>query len=218
MYEFVHTAPESRSTLNRMALTAERMRYSGIIIRNHSNYELLDEWVSEFGVDVVGGVEVRADSVEQLHGLVRKYRDKVDVVCVHGGEEDINRGAVEMDEVDVLCHPMKGRGRGVNHVTAATARENDVVLEFNLSKVLRESGGERVRALQDLRFLRKLVRKYGTPFIISGDPYTHQDLRAPREMKALLELIGFREGEINTGIGETPSTLSKNDYDVWVVE
>lgn len=219
MIEFVHSGPETRSTLNRMALSAQRMGYSGVVSRNHSDSDMPEPASPEIDIEVISGVEVRADSVEQLHGLTGKYRDDVEVVCVHGGEPEINRAAAGMEDIDVLCHPLRGRDWSFNHVLMRRAAENDVAVEFNLSDVLRESGGTRVNALKDTRLLLKLERKYDAPFVVSADPYTHHELRAPRELEALLELIGFREEEINSGLRETPQELVRpNDTDVRVVE
>lgn len=219
MMEFVHSAPETRSTLNRMALTAQQMGYDALVSRNHSTGDLPGPASPEIDVEVISGVEIRADSVEQLHGLTGKYQGDVDVVLVHGGDSSINSAASGMEAVDVLCHPLRGRDWNFNHVLARRAAENSVAVEFNLSDVLRESGGVRVNALRDTRLLLKLVRKYDTPYVVSADPYTHHEIRAPRELEALLELIGFREEEINAGLQETPQELVRSDDpDVRVVE
>ncbi|MDY6779323.1 MAG: RNase P subunit p30 family protein, partial [Halobacteria archaeon] len=110
------------------------------------------------------------------------------------------------ERVDVLCHPTRGDDV-FNHVLAREASENDVAVEFNLSRILRSSGGERVSALGSTRELLKLVRKYSTPFVISGDPSSHLELRAPREVGALCRVVGFEESELEEGMERTPSRI-----------
>jgi len=73
---------------------------------------------------------------------------------------------------------MRGDG-DVNHVIVKAAKENGVRIEFDLSGVLRAEGGERVQALRGLRKLRELVEYYDAPFVVSADPTSHLELRAP---------------------------------------
>ncbi|MDY7081027.1 MAG: RNase P subunit p30 family protein, partial [Halobacteria archaeon] len=140
-FEFVHTAPETTTTLNRMAIIADRAGFSALVVRNHSDavsdsFEF--ETAPDIPLSVYSGVEIRADSVDQLHGYVGKYVSRdIDVICVHGGDETINRAAVSVLNIDVLCHPYHARGLAFDHVLVREAAENGVALEFNLSNVLR---------------------------------------------------------------------------------
>ena len=85
---------------------------------------------------------------------------------------------------------------------AKAAARNDVRVEFDLGSVLRATGGSRVRAIRDLRLLRKLVRKYDVPFVVSATARSHLELRAPRELLAIGEVIGFSGEEIERGLRE----------------
>lgn len=220
MYEFVHSAPETRTTPARMAHTAERAGYDALVLRNHTG---ADEYPS-FGVPedtplpVHEGVEVRADGVEELHERVRRTeREKAAVVVVHGGDESINRAAIDAG-VDLLAHPNRGRGRSFDHVLAREAAENGVAVEFSLAPVLRASGGERVKALRGIQEALKLVRKYDTPFVVSADPHDHLQLRAPRELRAVARLSGFEDDEFERATSETPERLlAADDESVEVV-
>ena len=144
-------------------------------------------------------VELQVDAV--VGGGPRK--DVVDVavphrVCedVHGGP--LNRFAVEQPKVDVLAHPM--RDGDVNHVLARAAADNGVHLEFNLGRVLRRDGGARVRAVEGLRKLRELVEQYDAPFVVSAGPRSHLQLRAPRELFALGQVVGFDRETVEAGL------------------
>ena len=85
---------------------------------------------------------------------------------------------------------------------AKAAARNDVRVEFDLGSVLRATGGSRVRAIRDLRLLRKLVRKYDVPFVVSATARSHLELRAPRELVAVGETVGFSRAEIERGLRE----------------
>ncbi|MEF8976334.1 MAG: RNase P subunit p30 family protein, partial [Halapricum sp.] len=111
--------------------------------------------------------------------------------------------------VDVLAHPMVGEG-DFNHVLAKAAARNGVHVELSLRRVLRADGGERVQALRDLRKLRELLADADAPFVVSTDPRSHLQLRAPRELRALGDVLGFDEGEIDTGLEAWASLADRN--------
>ena len=212
MYEAVHARPDGESTVARHALTAAEYGFDGIVVRNHG--DSLPEYdptaiSDEYGVDVVRGVEVRATNPSQASGFVGNHRSDKTVVAVHGGESRLNRFAVEQPAVDVLAHPMRDGG-DFNHVLAAEAAANGVHVEFCLGMVLRERGGRRVRAIQGLRKLRELVDDADAPFVVSGDPTSHLQLRAPRELIAVGEAIGFDPAQVREGLDAWSALAERN--------
>ena len=175
MYEAVHARPDGESTVARQALVAASYGFDGIVVRNHGDSPATydPEAVRDLAeIDVVTGVEVRADQQSRAGAYVDSHRTDRTVVLVHGGDPTLNRFAVEQPEVDVLAHPMVGDG-DFNHVLARTARDNGVRVEFNLRRVLRAGGGRRVRAIEALRKLHRLVETYDVPYVVSADPTSH---------------------------------------------
>jgi len=212
MYEAVHARPDGASTVARMARTAADYGYEGIVVRNHGDQRAAfdaDEISAATGIDVVAGVEVRADDRSRASGLVGNHRSRSTIVAVHGGSVGINRFAVEQPSVDVLAHPMAGDG-DVNHVMAKAAADNGVRLEFSLHDVLHTTGGRRVRTIQSLRKLRELVEHYDAPYVVSADPTSHLELRAPRDLVAVGETIGFDAEQIETGLSEWRRLARRN--------
>lgn len=211
-YEAVHAHPDGDSTVARMALTASEYGYDGIVVRNHGD-SLADydpEAISqEYDIDVVPGVEVRADDPSQASGFVGNHRPGTVVLAVHGGTVAVNRFAVEQASVDVLAHPMRDDG-DFDHVLAKEAAENGVRVEFSLRDVIDTTGGTRVRRLKSLRKLRELVEYYDVPYVVSADPASHLELRAARELVAVGESIGFSADQIETGLAEWGRIATRN--------
>ena len=209
MYEAVHAYPDGEATVARLARTAADRGYEGVAVRNHGDAQ--PEYdagavADASDVDVVRGIEIRTDDAGRASGLVGNYRSKRELVCVHGGP--LNRFAVEQPKVDVLAHPM--RDGDVNHVLARAAADNGVHLEFNLGRVLRRDGGARVRAVEGLRKLRELVEQYDAPFVVSADPRSHLELRAPRELCAVGEAVGLDRETIETGLARWGELAARN--------
>ena len=212
MYEAVHAYPDGGATVARHAREAASLGYDGVVVRNHGDVPAeydADAIADEFDVDVVEGIEIRTDDRSQAASLVRRFREEVTLVCVHGGDPDINRYAVEEPMVDVLAHPMRGDG-DVNHVLARAAAANGVRLEFSLAEVLRADGGPRVRAISALRKLRELVEDADAPFVVSADPFSRLDWRGHRELVAVGELLGFEAEGVRAGLREWSRLPARN--------
>jgi ribonuclease P/MRP protein subunit RPP1 len=211
LYEGVHARPDGESTVARLAMTASEFGFDGIVVRNHGDRpaQYDPEAVREtYGIDVVTGVEVRAPDASRASGFVGSHRGERTVVAVHGGDPAVNRFAVEQPAVDVLAHPMVGDG-DFNHVLAREAADNGVRVELSLRPVLQASGGERVQALRGLRKLAEILDQYDTPYVVSGDPRGHLELRAPRELRALGDVIGI-DGMVTDGLREWRRLAKRN--------
>ncbi|WP_129115151.1 RNase P subunit p30 family protein [Halegenticoccus tardaugens] len=213
MYEAVHAYPDGDSTAARFALTASRRGFEGVVVRGRSaggagptDYGRIGD---AYGVNVVDGIEVVAEGRQEASGGIGNYRPKCTLLLVRGGTNALNRFAVEQERVDVLTRPAAGEG-SVNHVLVRAARENGVRVEFDFGPVLRRDGGPRVRALQELRTLRELVEKYDAPYVVSANPGSHLQLRAPRELRAVGEAVGFSAEQIAAGLAEWGRLAARN--------
>jgi ribonuclease P/MRP protein subunit RPP1 len=209
MYEAVYAHPDGDSTAARYALTAAEYGFDGVVIRARDARPDYDRLAEAYGRDVVDAVEVVADDPASASGAVGNFRPKHTLVLVRGGTNGLNRFAVEQSRVDVLTRPMADDG-DFNHVLARAAADNDVRVEFDFGPVLRSEGGRRVRALQDLRKLRELVFQYDAPFVVSATPRSHLQLRAPRELRALGEAIGFDADDVEAGLEEWGVVAARN--------
>jgi ribonuclease P/MRP protein subunit RPP1 len=138
-----------------------------------------------------------------LKERIKKYRPKVDVLVVHGGDEVINRIAVGERMVDVLNHPRNG----LNHVVARLAAKNKVAIGFDIGNIIHKRGGARSKALSEMRKNLILARRYGTPIILSSNAHSIYDLRAPREVIALTRLFGMKREEAVRALSEIPSMI-----------
>jgi ribonuclease P/MRP protein subunit RPP1 len=209
VYAAVTPRPDGESTVARHALTAAEQGYDGVVAVSspgaRTDYDAAS--VGErYGVDVVEGVEVRADDRTAARNAVDALREEVVVLCLRGG--DLNRFAVEEPRVDVLTRPM--RDGDVNHVLARAAADNGVRLEFAFDRVLRADGGRRVEALRGLRKLREMVEQYDAPFVVGTGARSHLHLRAPRELLALGELVGFSREQVEAGLREWGRLAERN--------
>ena len=210
MYEAVHAHPDGDATVARHAATAARYGYDGIVVRTRSALSQAPTAVADrYDIDVVDAVEVDADDPGSASGAVGNARSSHTVVCVVGGDDRLNRYAVETPRVDVLTRPTAAGG-DFNHVLAKAARDNDVHVEFDFGPVLRATGGTRVRALASLRKLREIVTHYDAPHVVSANPRSHLELRAPRELVAVAGEAGFDPEWVRAGLAAWATIASRN--------
>jgi len=218
-YDFsIHTAPECEGSPQAMAETASRYGYAGIAITNHTPHQpqkpQTPEMTDHPKIAVYSGIEIVAKNPHHLMQMIQKHRAKVRVLSVHGGNEKINRAAVESHAVDILSHP----DERLNHVLMRFASENRVAIEFNLDSIIRMRGRARVIALTNFRHNLKIARKYGAPMILASNAQSIYDLRAPREMIALGMIFGMTEDEAIAAISTVPEEILMRGSENWVME
>jgi len=200
----VHAFPEGADTPKRLNLTAYRLGLSQIIVTAHSPY-----WAQFPDSSLPLGVEIVATTVRDLRKKIASFRDISTVISVHGGDERINRAACKDDRVDVLMHPERGKHSGINQVTAKLAEKNEVALGFSLDYFWKTEELERSRLLAFQRRNVSLCQKFGVPVVVTSGAYSHLDLRAPRQLKALARLLLLTDGESDTALSTVPLNIIK---------
>lgn len=202
MYESVRVSDDGPTTPSRFVATAAESGFDGVVVRNNADErvdydpDLLRE---AYDVDLVEAIEIGVPDPSRASGAIGNFREETTILVLRGGSPELNRYAAESPKVDVLAAPMRENG-DVNHVIVKAAVENNVHLEFDFGHVLRREGGPRVQALRGLRKLRELVEYYDAPFVVSASPTMHLHVRAPRELLAVGEILGFDVDQIREGL------------------
>jgi ribonuclease P/MRP protein subunit RPP1 len=221
MYEAVHAHPDGRTTAARFAETADRDGYDGVVVRAvdaDPDYDRLQESLS---IDIVDAAEVVAPDPQHASGAVGNARTERTLVCVRGGTDALNRFAVEQPRVDVLTRPFvgdrdahdgTGNGGDINHVLVKAARDNAVLIEVNLGPALRANGGRRVRHLDRLQRLKRLLDHYDAPYVVSANAGSHLELRAPRELAAVGAEIGLGSEWTRSGLEAWGDRIARNRH------
>jgi len=97
-------------------------------------------------------------------------------VIVLGGDNKVNRAALENKKVDILLSPEKNdredsfhyRKSGLNQVLCKLAKQNNVAIGFDFSNLINTLGRERARILGRMFFNYKLCRKYKVKMVFSS--------------------------------------------------
>ncbi|MFH1432698.1 MAG: RNase P subunit p30 family protein [archaeon] len=205
----VNTVPE-------VVTYAERLGFDTIVILDRiDSLKTLQSIKDDVGslktnVNVLVGVEIMAKNAQELHKMINRFRDNVDILAVHGGDIEINRSAVENPRVDLLTHPEQRRkDSGMDHVMMKLAAENNVAIELNFHDYLHSYRKIRSYVLNHMRNNVMLAEKYDTHVVVASGAESVWDMRAGRELASLAYICGLdREKAVKT-VSDIPSHIIK---------
>lgn len=210
-YEFLKAYPEGSASASRLALTAKRLGYPGIIICNQEPHKLFRPDAIQFikVIEVAIGAEVTAQNAKALKSRISALRARYPFLVVRGTTEELIRVACEDPNVDVLLHPCDSR-RPLGIAAAKAARLNQVAIGFDLGPLIRLCGSPRVRWLEALNRNLLFARKFDLCPVITAGARSHLDLRSPRDLIALAEVAGFEQDEAKEALSLPGKLLELN--------
>jgi ribonuclease P/MRP protein subunit RPP1 len=205
---------DGENTVEEMIRFAEKVGYSGIAICD--DYEskkklielknLIKEIKTE--IEVYPGVLIKADSVNDLKEKISKVREKALIVIVAGGNYEINRAACEDPRVDILAHPEQGRiDSGLDDVCMEAAAQNNVAIQINFREILYSFRKQRSYTLNHISKNIKLADHFRTPVIICSGAQSTWDMRAPRELVSVANVLGLDISKAFLGITTIPQRI-----------
>ncbi|MFB6292371.1 MAG: RNase P subunit p30 family protein [Candidatus Nanohaloarchaea archaeon] len=149
-------------------------------------------------------VFLEADEWGELKRKIGEARSDADVLVFRGGDEELNRKAAGDSRIDILLHPERGRkDSGIDHVVAEKAAENRVAIGFDLQR-LRTGQKKQSHVLKHWRRNLKLCDKYDTPYIVTSGARDRFDLKAPRDLAAVIGSLGYKGSK---GVSKYPEQI-----------
>lgn len=195
MYEAVHVTPDGNTTPARFVSTAAQYGYGGIVLCGEYDTVALQDLEDTYDITVVRGTTIPATDRDTVAKAIDAARADVDVLMVLAEETEMQRFVAQREQVDVLA-----TGADIEHTTAKVARDNGIALTCDFGPLVHQRGADRTAAIRALRRQWRIIEHYDIPVVVTTHAASHLSLRAPREIRALGEAIGF-EGEcINQGL------------------
>ena len=188
---------ESLEEMDGVVETARRLGYSGIgLVEKYANLDrfrkIQEKAKAVKDLRIIPGILVESDGVKEFRRAVLKARKYSNFVVASGGEYKINRAASEDSRVSILSHPeYKRSDSGVDHVIARFAADNGVAMEVNFHEIMETFRKIRSFVLGHMRLNVELARKYGTPVVITSGARCRWDMRDPRELAAVGQILGM---------------------------
>lgn len=202
------------NTIEEMISRAEKLELAGIAIVDMIDTKAeLDSIKAEIAavktpVQVLCGIEIKAENPSELVEKINKWRDIVDILAVSGGNILINKEACENPKVSFLAHPdYKRKDSGIDHVLAAAAARNFVAIELNFREYLHVYGKLRTHILGHMRTNAFLAQHFKAPLIVASAAQSVWDMRAGRELATLAYLCGLDREQAVRAVSMTPEEI-----------
>ncbi len=136
--------------------------------------------------DFIRGYLVEARDRKDLISKLRRARDEWIVGVI--GDLRVLREAVMRKRVDVI---LDFCGRELDYNTVRFAREKDVAIEISLSSLLNSSGIGRVRQIEELKDLLRVIKKFDAPFVLTSGASDFYEMRPKRQILEFFDFLGF---------------------------
>ncbi|OPY52478.1 MAG: Ribonuclease P protein component 3 [Methanosaeta sp. PtaU1.Bin060] len=214
-YECLKSFPEGSDSPSRLALVAKRLGWQGIIICNEDPRRIFRidaaEKVKDISISV--GAEVTAPNARALRSRVFSLRARYPFITVRGETEELIRAACEDANVDLLLLGQAWRPLGI--AQARAAEQNQIAIGFDLSPLIRLRGSSRSRWMEVAKRNLELARKFDLSMAITSRARSHLDMRSPRALVALAEVVGFEHSEAEEAL-KLPARLVALNRRNWI--
>jgi ribonuclease P/MRP protein subunit RPP1 len=214
-YECLKAFPEGSDTPSRLALAAKRLGWQGIIICNEDPRSVFQIKAAEKvnGIGIATGAEVTAQNARALRSRVSALRARYPFIAVRGDTEELIRAVCEDANVDLLLLGKVWRPLGIAQARAAEL--NQIAIGFDLSPLIRLRGSSRSRWMEVAKRNLELARKFDLGRAITAGARSHLDLRSPRDLVALAEVVGFEPSEAEEAL-KLPARLLELNKRNWI--
>ncbi len=212
-FEFYKIKDPSKRKIKKIAKSGKKQDYDGLVLLSPSNKfkELKDILTyNNFSIELIAGIEIYEKNLSNLKNLISKFRSRTNFLCIKGSSEEINKASLEDKRVDLLYNQVTPKKRGINHVFAKEAKKNSVALGINLSQILEKKGYLRTKLFRNLIKNKEIIKKYGTPCVLSTFSENKYQLKKERELKNLAKIIEFNESDIERSFKFINKTIEFN--------
>lgn len=180
------------------------MKYHDIAVTNPELTDLLAElgWSTEY-VDV----EIDFISESDWGKAKREINSSNALTILESSDPELSSKAVELDNLDAIISPEKGRkDPGINHVIAKKAEKHNTAVILQIKDLL-TNRKNRMHVLSHWRTIIKLYKKYGFNLIISTGAETETQLRNPKDIDSLMKTLSIEDSK---PISENPLKILEN--------
>ncbi len=163
-------------------------------------------------IDLVFGVEIDTDNVSEMRKIVNKIRDRSEIITVKGGDYPVNRAACENSKVDILMDPDLNRSDiGLDEYCMKRANENNVIIAYSFRKLEEIYKKPRSHRFDHISTIIKVSEKTRTRVTMVSNAYSKWQLRSPRELASILNILGMELGKAIDMTTELPKRAVKRN-------
>lgn len=185
--------PADPAEFERMILTAKELgyRHLGVVFNGD---RVTDE--NSLGMDVISRVELSPTSPGDLLSSLRRVRDRFEVVAVDCSSKAVARQAAKDHRVDILMFPgdlSERKAVGLDEQEATLAAGMGCSFEISAVELIHAGSARMAKLIARLKKETAAARRHDIPIIVSSGAAAALELREPRALSAILDLLDVEE-------------------------
>lgn len=198
----VYPLPNGDSSFHRMALEARDLGFDSIVAAGV-------ESGSYRGVEIVGGILVRAKEIREVQAIAKRSNASSVLLMASAGPYSFNRALIQTGGIRVIREIHTTPKNSFDHILSRIAAERQVAVDLDLSPLVRERGYLRQKVLQRYADLVLLQERFGFPLTISSGARSILEMKSRRDMVALCSLFGLDMDGTLTALGSISGILNR---------
>ncbi len=205
--------PKDPQTAQKLITKAARLGYRYISVPFTSDIQenevsTLRAMCTQAGLDFVLRADFKPRTQEDLMRFLRKFRRKLEIICIICDSKEVARQAAKDRRVDLLNFPsLDYHKRFFDRAEAELASCSLAALEVDVKSLLVLEGASRVRLLSSLRREVAIALEFHVPVVVSSGVGEGPLMRMPRDLASLGYLFGLNESEALDAVSTNPAGI-----------
>jgi ribonuclease P/MRP protein subunit RPP1 len=199
--------PPEPTEFERMILTTKEMGYRHLgVVSNSDNMS----GENPLGMDVINRVELFPTSPGELLSSLSRIKKRFGIVAVSCSTKAVARQAAKDHRVDVLMFQGDLSERkiiGLDEQEATLAARTGCSFEISAIELICASSARITKLLTLLKKEIAIARRHDIPIIMSSGATTALELREPRALSAILDLLDIGEESAFDMISTNPLSI-----------
>jgi len=156
------------------------------------------------GIKISTGILLKPQAVSEISRFPKSLYFEADFIACQSTSEKVIRAIVSQPKIDLLVNPETDTGKdhthyrysNVNQVIAKLSKENDLAYGVDFHRLL--SLDSRIKLLGRIMQNIRIFQKYKVPLVIASFASKPEDIRNPKDLSALLRVLGssYKESKL----------------------
>ena len=208
MQEFFDLHIHGNKNLVEMLPLLERFNYNHAAIINFSQNELRN--LETNNLKLYSRINLNSNNINELKKLLSKNENKYDLISIRSSDKSTFNWAIQDSRVDVLTFKDESNYSIFTHEAAKICKKQEKPIELIISPFLYYTGQRRSKFMRLFSKLIRILDRSKAPFIISSNAHSKWDLRAPKDMVRILNLVDFSYTKSIHGVTTHPANVITN--------
>ncbi|NVM03681.1 MAG: hypothetical protein HWN67_15225 [Candidatus Helarchaeota archaeon] len=193
---------------------ASKLDYSYVCFADFNNvpFKKIQEFKSNIQskIKVLTSSEIIGDDIKGIKQRLRNIRPNIDIVTLKCKKKAIFNWALQDSRIDFLTFFDYNNFDLLTYEAAKLATRNSKAIEIFIRPLIITSGLNRSKQIRLLRKMSYNIIRAKTPFLITSSARTIYEMRAARELIAIMGLVDMPKEMCKKAVSDIPLEIIKN--------